>query len=327
VTAIRWAYAINQWKPQFDDFVRREQHERALKTISIAGFEGVELTAGTGRWEPLGNPQHLAANFGSVTGFREFLSSCAIDAVSSWYWDPAERSMEHLTGPLSPLSADDIPAIVEKARWYAEALAQLGGSVLLVRPVPGAGDVDPLDDATLDRVAACWDAVGRATAEHGIRTALHVDFLSALRRDHVPRLLDRTDPALVGLALDTGELTVGGIDPLTVIEGYADRIWHVQFKDALAVDDADEYLQPHAHWTVRVRGGAQEVPRWFAEPGADGGLVDFPAITRALLDAGYAGWIVVESDQSPHPAASALLAGYLVQRELRPILEKETARA
>jgi inosose dehydratase len=48
--SIRWGYAINQWKPQFDDFVRREQHERALKTISIAGFEGVELTAGTGRW-------------------------------------------------------------------------------------------------------------------------------------------------------------------------------------------------------------------------------------------------------------------------------------
>ena len=115
MTAIRWAYAINQWKPQFDDFVRREQHERALKTISIAGFEGVELTYGTGRWEPLGNPQQLAANFGSVAGFREFLRSCAIDAVSSWYWDPAERSMEDLTGPLSPLSVDDVPAIVQRA--------------------------------------------------------------------------------------------------------------------------------------------------------------------------------------------------------------------
>ena len=64
MSPIRWSYAINQWKPQFDDFVRREQHERALKTISIAGFEGVELTYGTGRWEPLGNPQQLAANFG-----------------------------------------------------------------------------------------------------------------------------------------------------------------------------------------------------------------------------------------------------------------------
>lgn len=326
MSTVRWGYAINQWKPQFDDFVRREQHERALKTISIAGFEGVELTAGTGRWEPLGNPQQLAANFGSVAGFREFLASCALDAVSSWSWDPAERSMEHLTGPMSPLVEDDAPGMAVRAAEYAEALAELGGSVLLVRPAPGAGDVEPLDDDALDRLARTWEAVGRATAEHGVRTALHLDFLSALRRgDALDRLLSRTDPDLVDLALDTAELTVAGIDPLGVIERHGDRIRHVQYKDALAVDGVEEYLQPHAHWTVRVRGGAREVPRWFAEPGADGGLVDFSAITTALVSAGYSGWIVVESDQSPHPAASALLAGYVVQRELRPIITSAPA--
>jgi inosose dehydratase len=314
---IRWAYAINQWKPQFDDFVRREQHERALKTISIAGFDGVELTAGTGRWEPLGNPQQLAANFGSVAGFGEFVRSCALDAVSSWFWDPHERSMEHLTGPLSPLSADDVPVLVERARWYAGALAELGGSVLAVPGAPAAGDVE-LDDAGLDRLAGTWQAVGEAVRQDGVRLALHVDFLSALRREGaLDALLDRTD---VGLALDTGELTVAGIDPLGVIERHGERIAHVQLKDALAVDSDEEYLQPAAHWTVRVRGGMREV-RWFAEPGADGGLVDVPAVVRGLLTAGYQGWIVVESDQSPHPAQSCLESGYLLQRELRPLVE------
>ncbi|WP_457253934.1 sugar phosphate isomerase/epimerase family protein [Pedococcus sp. P5_B7] len=326
MSGIRWAYAINQWKPQFDDFVRREEHERALKTISIAGFEGVELTAGTGRWEPLGNPQQLTANFGSVAGLRDFLDDCAIDAVSSWYWDPQERSMEHLTGPLSPLVDADVPVIVERAEWFAEALAELGGSILLVRPVPGAGDTDPLDDAALTRLAHCWEAVGAATARHGIRTALHVDFLSALRRgDALDRLLELTDAELVGLVVDTGELTVAGLDPIAVIEKHQGRVVHVQFKDALAVDEDEEYLAPHAHWTVRVRGGEREVPRWFAEPGADGGLVDFAAVTRALIHTGYSGWVVVESDQSPHPAASTLLAGYLVQRELRPMVEGKRA--
>jgi inosose dehydratase len=228
---------------------------------------------------------------------------------------------------MSPLSADDHPAIAARAAEYATALAELGGSVLLVRPVPGAGDVDPLDDDAIGRLAACWDAAGRATAEHGVRLALHVDFLSALRRDHVPALLDATDPEFVGLALDTGELTASGIDPVDVIQRYGDRVWHVQFKDALAVDTDEEYLQPHAHWTVRVRGGTREVPRWFAEPGAEGGLVDFPAVTRALLDTGYDGWIVFESDQSPHPAASCLLGGYLLQRELRPLIDRPTAAA
>ncbi|NYJ08480.1 sugar phosphate isomerase/epimerase family protein [Petropleomorpha daqingensis] len=313
--SIRWAYAINQWKPQFDDFVRREQHERALKTISIAGFEGVELTAGTGRWEPLGNPQQLAANFGSVAGFGEFVRSCALQAVSSWFWDPHERSMEHLTGPLS---GDDLPALVERARWFAGALAELGGSVLVVPAAPAAGDAE-LDDAALDRLGATWSAVGEAVRQDGVRLALHIDFLSALRRPGaLDALLDRTD---VGLALDTGELTVAGIDPLGVIERHGDRIAHVQLKDALAVDTDEEYLQPAAHWTVRVRGGAREVPRWFAEPGADGGLVDVPAVVRALLGTGYDGWIVVESEQSPHPAQSCLVSGYLLQRELQPLVE------
>lgn len=236
--------------------------------------------------------------------------------------------MEHLTGPLSPLVEDDIPTIVERATEYATALAGLGGSVLLVRPAPGAGDVDPLDDDAISRLATCWNAVGRATADHGIRTALHLDFLSALRRDDgLERLLQRTDPDLVGLALDTGELTAAGIEPVTAIRRHADRLWHIQLKDALAVDVDQEYLEPHAFWTVRVRGGARELPRWFAEPGVDGGLVDSHAVIRALVDVGYDGWVIVESDQSPHPAASALLAGYHVQRELRPIADREAGLA
>ena len=107
MNTIRWSYAINQYKPQFDDFVRREDHERALKTMSIAGFEGVELTTGTGRWEPLGNPTQLVANFGSLSGFRAFLDDCKIDAVSSWFFDPHQRVMEDLTPALSPLVAAD----------------------------------------------------------------------------------------------------------------------------------------------------------------------------------------------------------------------------
>jgi hypothetical protein len=74
VSGIRWGYAINQWKPQFDDFVRREQHERALKTISIAGFEGVELTAGTGRLGAAGQP--AAAGRQLRLGRRLPRSSC-----------------------------------------------------------------------------------------------------------------------------------------------------------------------------------------------------------------------------------------------------------
>lgn len=321
MTDIRWAYALNQWKPQFDDFVRREEHERALKTVSIAGFTGIELTAGSGRWEPMGNPEQIAANFGSVAGFRDFLAGCGIDAVPAFSYDPQQRFGETQTGSLSPLEPGDTAGIVEKARWFAEALVQLGGSVLVVRAAPSAWSVPAEDDGAVARLADCWSTVGAVTAEYGLPLALHVDFLSLLRRPGaLDELLARTDRALVGLALDTAELTVAGIDPLAVVARHPDRIRYVQFKDAFAVDDGDEYLQEHSEYSVRVRGGSRRSPRWFGEPGVDGGLVDFPAVTRALVDAAYAGWITFESDQSPHPAQSALVGGYLLQRELAPLV-------
>ena len=46
--------------------------------------------------------------------------------------------MEFLTGGLSPLNPDDLPVMLDRAAWYAEALAELGGSVLVVRPTPDA---------------------------------------------------------------------------------------------------------------------------------------------------------------------------------------------
>ena len=93
----------------------------------------------------------------------------------------------------------------------------------------------------------------------------------------------------------------------------------MQFKDALAVDDARGVPRPHA---------ALDRPRPRRRP-RDPPLVRrarrrrrprrLPGVTRALIDTGYAGWIVFESDQSPHPATSTLLGGYLMQEQLRPM--------
>jgi len=321
MNTIRWSCAINYYKPQFDDFVRREDHERALKTMSIAGFEGVELTTGSGRWEPLGNPIQVTANFGSLRGFRTFLDDCGIGAVSSWFLDPHQRVMEDLTPALSPLVAADQAGIVQRSDWYASALAELGGSVLVARATPPAGECGEIDDAALGRLADCWAAVGRATLEHGVRTALHVDFLSPLREPgNLDRLLELIDPGAAGLTIDTAESTIAGQDPAEIIRRHHDRVWHVQYKDALAVDTKQEYLVPHAEYSVRQRGGEREIPRLSGEPGADGGLVDFADVTRALIDTGYSGWIVFESDPSPHPATSTLLGGYLMQQRLRPMI-------
>lgn len=321
MSGIRWGYALNQWDTNIDAFVRKRDHERAFKTVSISGFSGVELTAESfGPWEPLGSPEQIANLYGSLEGFRRVLADCALDRVSSYVYDPFIGFDVEMGRGHDPLDPDAVPRITATAVWFAEALAALGGDVLVVRPCGSAWQTGSLSDAQIAALAGCWNAVGAAVAAAGVALALHFDFLSALRLgDGLARLLAATDPELVGLAIDTAEFAVAGIDPVAALERHAGRVRHVQLKNARDVVDDAEALTPHAEQFVRTEGGARCVERWFFEPTDEGGLVDFEAFTRTLADTGYRGWVVVESDQSPHPAESAMVSGWYVQNVLAPL--------
>ena len=65
---------------------------------------------------------------------------------------------------------------------------------------------------------------------------------------------------------------------------------------------------------VRTAGGEREIARWFYEPSDAEDLVDFEALARELAAHDYSGWIVVETDGSPHPAKSAMLSGWSSRR-------------
>lgn len=318
---IRWGYAINQYNPQFDDFVRRRDHQRALRTIAVSGFSGVELSAGTGRWEPLGNPTQVAANFGDVAGFKSFVAEAALDGVSSWYWDPTIAFQEDLSHGTDPADPEARALLVEHARWFASALEQLGGDVLVARPARAAGN-GLLSETEFDAVVETWNTVGRVVSEYGVVLSLHFDFLSALRDgDGLERLVAETDPSVVGFAVDTAEFAIAGLDPTDFVQRYAKRVNHVQLKNATAVDELEEYRQPAAEFNVLRAGGNRRIPRWFTELGEAEGIVDVVGFVRALAQGSYDGWIVVESDFTPHPSTSVMLNGWQVQKELAPILD------
>lgn len=322
MTGVKWAYAVNQWDTNIDTFVRKREHERAFKTISISGFSAVELTAlSFGAWEPLGTPQQLTDLYGSVEAFRDVLRSCALDGVSSYVYDPFIGFDVEMGRGYDPLEEASIPRITATATWFSGALKTLGGDVLVVRPVGSAWQTGPLSDEQIAALARCWNEVGRAIKADGVSLALHFDFLSALRlADGLDRLLAATDPEFVGIALDTAEFAVAGIDPVAFYERHADRVTHVQLKDARDVVDDDEAMTSHAEHFIRTEGGSRGILRWFYEPTDEGGLVDFPAFAEALARHGYSGWIVVESDRSPHPAESTMVSGWYVQKVLAPIV-------
>lgn len=324
---VRWAYALNQWDTNIDDFVRHRDHERAFKTISISGFRGVEFASSNfGAWEPFGNPRQIEAHYGSARELLAVLRDCALDAVSSWTFDP-EIGFGVQMGPgPDPLDPGALSTIVETAEWFADALVELGGSILVVRPVGSAWRVGHISDDQMQDLAETWNAVGRATLNRGVRVAVHIDFLSALRlADGLERFLAATDAGVVGVALDTAEFAIAGIDPIDFYRRHADRVWHVQFKDAREHVAEAEAITPHADQVVLIAGGDREIQRWFYEPSDEPGLVDFIELARELVSHDYAGWIVVESDQSPHPAESAMVSGWYVQNVLMPLFERRGA--
>lgn len=167
-----------------------------------------------------------------------------------------------------------------------------------------AGRIGPehaLDDAGSRTYAAGANAVARAVfAETGVRTVFHHHCAGFVETPaEVDRLLEQTDPAVLGLCLDTGHFAYGGGDPVAAFDRYGDRIWHVHFKDH------------HPEIARRARAEGWDYFRAvgagvFCELGA--GDVDFAAVLGALRARDYRGWIVVEQDVLPGmgaPLASA----------------------
>ncbi|WP_328631385.1 sugar phosphate isomerase/epimerase family protein [Streptomyces sp. NBC_00356] len=315
---VRCAYAINQWKPNFDDFTRPEQHERALKVIAACGFTGVELRGGTGRWDPLGRPASIAATYGSTKAFLSMLRATGLECVSSWYVDPGEPVDEELSRGRSILDRARHQEIVEALLPFAEFLATAGGDRLVVRALPAAWTLDGGPDAAgIADAAAGWNAVGAAVARTGVRLSLHADCLSAAADEKtLAALLAETDPDVVGLTLDTAELTVAGLDPVHLFDAHHGRVDHLHLKDTRHVDENDERHAPHAEAGMLSGGGARDVERWFYECGTPGGLVDFAALAERLRAHAWSGWAVFESEQTPNPARSAMLNGWFARRLL-----------
>jgi inosose dehydratase len=316
---IRWSYALNQWKQGHDLFVRREQHEKAFKTVSISGFEGIELQAGTGRWEPLGRKDWIQKFYGSVGGFRDALEACGVMAVSSFLFNPGEMILEELAFGRSVLNPADHSGILQSMVQYAELLNELDGDTLVARALPTWSADCATTKSTMALAAQCWNAVGQMAADHGLRLALNFDCITMARSGaDIGLLLEHCDPALVGLSIDTADAAITGIDPVALYDEFRDRVFHIQLKNTRHRDDLGEYRLAHPERAMLVAGGEREIERWYWELGDHKGLVDVEGFFGRLVATDYSGWVVVESDQSPDPPASTMLNGWFVQNRLMP---------
>ncbi|MBR0352798.1 MAG: TIM barrel protein [Oscillospiraceae bacterium] len=317
--AIKWAYSLNAWDNE-ENSVRKDRNERTFKVIAAAGFKGIEMQIGSGRWKPLGRPLIISQIYGGTKEFDTYLKDLGIEQIVAWDYDPGMMSGEENVFGRDPSEPAQHEGIVAALEQFAAFLGEVGSKYLVIRPMCSYWQTAPVTEEKIAAAAACWNKVGKMTSRYGVKVLLRFDwFCAANDRRAIDKLMAETDPELVGLCLNTGELAIVEIDPIELYEAYADRVGLLQFKDVRVTDSLQEYKKPFAEEIIK-NGGERGIDRWFWEMGRTEcpGLVDFPTMMKAVRAHGYDGWIVVESDQSADPPASVLFNSWYVQNVLDP---------
>jgi inosose dehydratase len=132
-----------------------------------------------------------------------------------------------------------------------------------------------------------------ATEKFGLKLVFHPHAETHVEcEDQIEDLLEGTDPAYVGLCLDTGHHAYRGGDPVSFLDKHFSRIPYLHLK---SVDAEKQRLvaQTRSPFARAVELGV------FCEPSR--GVVDFPALAKLLNERVYEGWATVEQDMYPVP--------------------------
>lgn len=172
--------------------------------------------------------------------------------------------------------------------------------------VENAGRITPEMGLTDDQwkiFAEGAEKVATAVKEkYGMRTVFHHHCAGYVETpQELDKLMELTNPNLLGLCLDMGHYAYGGGDPVAALKKYYDRIWHVHFKDYDPVVGEAARKNNYDYFKAVEEGV-------FCELGK--GNVDFQSIVNILNEKGYDGWIVVEQDVLPGMGAPKKCAAW-----------------
>jgi sugar phosphate isomerase/epimerase len=178
----------------------RRDLERTLGDIAAAGYKDVEL----------------------------------LSSMNNFGMPPARlREILDRNGLRAPSTHVGVEAFNDLDRQLADA-AILGHQYIILASLPG-------NDRTLDgykRWADRLNEVGRRSLTHGVWIGFHdeaYDFTPIGGVVPYDVIVERTDPAVVRLQLDTGNMAMGGRDPFEYLKRLGSRYWLFHIKDVPAL--------------------------------------------------------------------------------------------
>lgn len=258
--------------------------DRPLPDVLIAahelGYDGVELApAWLRRSYEMDDVDAMLREHGVMTTPTVF-------AGSGNYCDPAA-----------------VPGAVETATWFCRWIRERDGENVIFTPV--AGRYGLRTDEERRNVHRAYAAVGVAVRSEGCVPLYHNHYVVSheVSRKVLLEDLEDMDWDTWQLCLDTGHLVLALQDPVVVFEEWSDTVAWVHCKDVRTAVFAQ----------IDTPRPFRELHPLFTEAGQ--GVVDFPAILKAVFEANCPGWLVVEqdhTDKTPYEAAE-VSHGYLRQ--------------
>jgi inosose dehydratase len=240
--------------------------EWAIRRIAALGLQGIEPYANQIE-KYRSNPPALKKLFDDA-GITMIDVSNGAKGQSTNFIDPAE-----------------IPKTIADHVAFARDFLQPFGCDLWKCNMGSRPPGGPTDDQ-LKRLADTLNEIGRQTIAMGIRMAPHPHIWGPIEREHeVRRMMELTDPKYVWITTDTGHLTLGGMDAVTIMSDYFPRIAEVHLKDTYAKyrgNTSTPTQEQHKVASVYHNMG--------------GGGVDFAAVFKLLRDRRFKGWAIFDMD-------------------------------
>ncbi len=248
--------------------------DQLLDGMAEAGYGGTEL----------GSPPLFPDD---VETLRAELEKRDLQLASSYVPLPLQEE-----GALDDMF-EKVDGVGQKLRQFGVKEIVIAGDIAQPR-LAIAGSVAPdgsqgWSDAEWKRAASALEAVAaRCQERFGLKAAFHPHAGTYVETPgEVARLMEMTNPDLVGLCFDSGHYVYGGGDAVEAVTQFADRINYLHLKDVWP-DKMDKVRNEGIHmfqaWQMDI----------FAELGR--GCIDFPAFFEALRTHGYQGWLIVEQD-------------------------------
>ena len=197
--------------------------EDAVRDISAAGYEGIELFDG-----------NLIEYRDAKDEFKGLLRDAGLSLIGVYS------------------GANFIfPDVLSEELWRIEQVVALGGELGAEFLVVGGGAqrTQAASATDYERLATALDTVSELATRHGLVATYHPHMSTIVETpEQVDRILEQTS---IGLCPDTGHVILGGGDPVELVARHADRIPYIHLKD---VDPSTGAFVPLGQGALDVDG-------------------------------------------------------------------------